>query len=268
LSTPDTIENMQLNIVSLYYDLMNTYGDSGNLLTLTYRAKKRKIKVNLINFTLNSSLSILESSDLILMGGAEDRQQAIVAKDLVGNRAKLLIKQIQKGIPGLFICGAYQFLGNYYQAGDQKLFGLGVSSHYTVAKSSQPRLIGDIVTKVQHPQLLKHQLFQSKENQWLIGFENHGGRTYLTNSNHALGLVKLGFGNNGQDQTEGVVIKNTVGTYLHGPILPLNPALADYLIEKALEIKYNQNVLLDPLTDNLEQQNRTYLLTKLKINVK
>lgn len=259
---------MQLKIVSLYYDLMNTYGDSGNLLTLSDRAKKRNLKVLVINFTIGSSVSLLEQADLLLMGGAEDRQQAIVTKDLFGTKAKLLSKQIHKGIPGLFICGAYQFLGSYYQTGEQKMPGLGVSQHYTVTKPQQARLIGDIVTKVQHPQLLKHRFFQTKNNQWLIGFENHGGRTYLQKPNHALGKVMLGKGNNDQDSNEGVVIKNTIGTYLHGPILPRNPALADYLIEKALEIKYNQSVLLDPLTDNLEQQNRTYLLAKLKINVK
>lgn len=259
---------MQLKIVSLYYDLMNTYGDSGNLLALTYRAQKRNIKIDIINFSLDSSLSLLEQADFFIMGGAEDRQQAIVVKDLIGKKNKLLVNQIRHGLPGLFICGAYQFLGNYYQTNKQKLLGLGVCNHYTIAKLKEPRLIGDIVTKVEHPQLLKNHLFQSQNNQWLIGFENHGGRTYLPSPNFALGKVKLGYGNNGQDQTEGVVINNTIGTYLHGPILPHNPALADYLIEKALEIKYNQSVLLDPLTDNLEQQNRSYLLTKLKINDK
>ncbi len=259
---------MLLKIANLYHELMNVYGDSGNLLTLKHRAKMRNIKTEVIEFSLKSSPQLLEKADLFMMGGAQDQQQELVAKNLLGKKAKILNQQIKKGVPGLFICGGFQLLGDYYQTKAHKLTGLSISNHYTESKSRDKRLSGEIVTRITHPQLTKHPLFRKKNNLWLIGFENHQGRTFLTAPPTALAKVESGYGNNGQDQTEGVVIHHAIGTYLHGPILPRNPAFADYLIEKALEIKYNRTVRLDPLEDILEQQNRIYLLTKLKVNVK
>lgn len=256
---------MHLKILCLYYDLMNTYGDNGNLLSLKYRCQNRGIEVQTINYTINSPLELLEQADLLLMGGAEDRQQQIVAKDFTTEKEKILKQKISAQVPGLFICGAYQFLGKYYQINHQKLPGLNISDHYTLTLAKEPRLIGEIVTKVSHQQLLEHPQFQNKENQFLIGFENHGGRTYLTNQKQALATTIKGQGNNQSDLTEGVVINNLVGTYLHGPVLPRNPALADYLIEKALKIKYNQAVRLTAINDHLERENRRWLLNKLNV---
>jgi len=249
----------------LYSDLMNTYGDNGNLRTLTYRCQQRGIKIKILNFTLNSPLWLLEQADLFLMGGAEDHQQEIAANDFDSAKIKVLAKKIAENVPGLFICGAYQFLGQYYQINNQKLAGLKLSMHYTVSVPDKPRLIGEIVTEITHPNLCKFPRFKNQNHSLLIGFENHGGRTYLNEQKNALGKVITGQGNNGQDKTEGVVINNVIGTYLHGPILPRNPALADYLIEKALEIKYNQTVALKELNDDLEEQNRQWLLNKLNV---
>ena len=256
---------MHLKILCLYHDLMNTYGDNGNLLSLKYRCQQRNIKVETIDFTIGSSAKLLEQADLFLMGGAEDRQQQIVAKDFSKEKIKILKQKINSHIPGLFICGAYQFLGSYYQINQNKLAGLKISNHYTVSRSQEPRLIGDIVTKITNQNLLKHPLFQLNENRLLIGFENHGGRTYLADAKQALAQTIKGFGNNTTDKTEGLVINNLIATYLHGPILPRNPRLADYLIEKALEIKYNQAVVLKPLNDTEEQKNRRWLLNKLNV---
>src|SRR3989339_1079610 len=259
--------HMTLNICWLYYDLMNTYGDYGNLLALEYRLKQLQIKTQISYFSVNSSQSLLEKADLFLMGGAEDRQQELVAKDLVGQKRRILQQKIQKQVPGLYICGAYQFLGEYYlTAAAKKLNCLNFAPLSTKsAKPHQTRLIGDIVVEITNPNLRPY--FQQSNNRFLIGFENHNGRTYLKKRDNALGKVILGKGNNGLDHLECVFFQNTLGTYLHGPILPRNPALADVLIEKALQIKYNQVISLKPIDDQLEQQNRLRLLKEFHVKI-
>jgi len=258
---------MSINIVWLYYDLMNTYGDSGNLLTLLYRCRARKIKVNLIRYTLNSSLELLKKADLFLMGGAEDRQQKIITKDFDKQKKSVIEAKMKLGVPGLFICGAYQFLGlEYLSARQEKIPGLGLIDIITQPGNKPPnRLIGDVVVKITHPQLTEHRLFQTKNSQYLVGFENHGGRTYLKDKKQALGEVIVGHGNNQTDKSEGLVSHNFIGTYLHGPVLPRNIVLCDFLIEKALEIKYNQTLKLSSLEDKQEQENRLFLLNKLNV---
>ena len=258
---------MVLNICWLYYDLMNTYGDYGNLLTLKYRLEQRQIKAEISYFTINSSKSMLEKADLFLMGGAEDRQQQLVAKDLVGQKKQILGKKIDNQVPGLYICGAYQFLGEYYlTASGQKLNCLNyVPLRTESAKPQQSRLIGNIVVEITHPVLLSS--FDQSDDRFLIGFENHNGRTYLQNKKDRLGKVVLGQGNNGLDGSEGIFFQNSFGTYLHGPILPHNPALADFLIEKAIQIKYNQAISLKPIDDQLEQQNRLRLLKEFHVKI-
>ncbi|MBI4092253.1 MAG: cobalamin biosynthesis protein CobQ [Candidatus Levybacteria bacterium] len=245
----------KLTIGWLYPDLMSTYGDRGNIIVLQKRAEWRGIKVKVKPIGIETSPYSLVVSDLLFMGGAQDTQQEIVNRDLQDMKGKVLIEQIEKGIPGLYICGAYQFLGKYYRTADKKkLPGLGVFPLSTENPGEKyPRLIGNIVIEPKIEGL----------TQPLVGFENHGGRTYLDYKNQRLGDVKKGFGNNGKDESEGIVYKNSFGTYLHGPILPKNPQLADLLLTLALEKKYGEKIRLEPLDNSIEKKARETVMKKL-----
>jgi len=206
---------------------------------------------------------MIHDSDFLFMGGAQDTQQEIVNRDLQEKKGMVLIEEIEQGTPGLYICGAYQFLGKYYKTADgKKLDGLGVFPLYTVNPGEHSeRLIGNVIVQL-NPSLKSNILNLTSP---LIGFENHGGRTYLEDKAMALGTVKKGFGNNGEDKTEGIVYKNSFGTYLHGPILPKNPQLADILLTIALVQKYKKKIHLEPLDDSLEQKARDTIFEKLNL---
>lgn len=267
---------MKLTLGWLYYDLMNTYGDRGNVLVLGYRAKLHNIELHIKQISTESNFKDIESCDLLMMGGAEDRQQNIVAKDLVQDKRKALQERIESSVPGVYVCGAYQFLGEYYEtAQGEKLECAGIIPFHTKNPGvKSPRLIGDVVVKITNSKLLGANFNSPKymgetsfapTNKYLIGFENHGGRTYLHNKEYAIGHVLKGNGNNGEDQTEGLVYKNTLGTYCHGPLLPRNPFITDFLLAQALNIKYKKDFFLKPIDDELENKNRSYLLKKFGI---
>lgn len=243
-----------LKIGWLYPDLMNTYGDRGNIIALSYRLKKRKINFTILKISLNDDSKLIIESDIIFMGGAQDKQQEIVNKDLLNQKGKYLKEKIEDYTPGLYVCGAYQFLGKYYKAADGTIIkGLGIFDLYTESPGLKAkRLIGDIVTQ---PFLFKNTKF--------VGFENHTGRTYLGKNIKPFSKVLKGYGNNDKDKIEGAVYKNSIGTYLHGPILPKNPELADYLIEKALEKKYHKKITLIKIDDNLEKKAKEFLLRRI-----
>ncbi len=274
-----------LTIGWLYPDLMNTYGDRGNIIVLQKRAEWRGIKVDVKDIYVSSSIQDLASSDLIFMGGAQDTQQEIVNEDLQGKKGKTLIEKLENDTPGLFICGAYQFLGKYYKTADgKKLEGLGFFPLYTEnptgsealgpeAGEKAERLIGNVIVKPNSVILGTKRTPESRQNlsdsgqarmtnSLLVGFENHGGRTHLEDKSMALGTVVNGHGNNATDKTEGIVYKNSFGTYLHGPILPKNPQLADLLLTLALEKKYGKKFHLEPLDDSIEQKARGVILEK------
>lgn len=225
---------MKLTIGYLYGDEMNIYGDTGNIIALEKRAEWRGIRVRVKRFGIGDKLE-KGQADLYFFGGGQDENQFRVAKDLVQNK-KLLLEAVERGIPLLSICGGYQLLGEYYrpQKGP-KLGGLGIFRAYTQAGSK--RMIGNIVIS---------SMFGD-----LVGFENHSGKTYLEKGSTPLGLVKKGFGNNGEDRTEGCIYNNAIGCYMHGSLLPKNPKLADWLLQKALEVKYGKDIQLSPLVDNL-----------------
>lgn len=241
----------KLTIGWLYPELMSTYGDRGNIIALSKRCEWRGIKVEVKKLDVGFDHKLLAACHLLFMGGAQDRQQEIVSKDLK-LKNKDLREMIEDGIPGLYICGAYQFLGKYYKEADGTIIpGLDILDLYTENPGqNHPRLIGNIVVKL--------------NADTLVGFENHGGRTYLGKNIKPLGKVKVGFGNNGGDETEGAVYKNSFGSYLHGPILPKNPHFADYLIKLALEKKYKKTIALSPLDDSLELQAHEVMIKKLK----
>ncbi|MBI2596764.1 glutamine amidotransferase [Candidatus Daviesbacteria bacterium] len=228
---------MKLTIGYLYGDLMNIYGDTGNIIALKKRAQWRGIKVKVQLITLKSKILNLKS-DLYFFGGGQDQQQELVAKDLK-IKAKIIKSEVERGVPLLSICGGYQLLGAYYKPyKGPKLPGVGLFPIFTEASSD--RMIGNIVIESMFGKL--------------VGFENHSGKTYLKKEALPLGMVIKGFGNNGTDKTEGCIYKHAVGCYMHGALLPKNPKLADWLIRKALEVKYKKQIELKPLDDTLELQ--------------
>jgi lipid II isoglutaminyl synthase (glutamine-hydrolysing) len=244
---------MNLTIGWLYPDLMSTYGDRGNIIVLKKRFAWRGIEVKVKRISIKESAEEINDCDLLFMGGAQDIQQEIVNRDLQQQKGKIIIEALEKNIPGLFICGAYQFLGKFYKAADGTIIkGLSFFDLYTENPGlNVKRLIGNVIIE-------SSLIFNSR----IVGFENHGGRTYLGNKKQAFAKVNKGFGNNGEDGTEGIIYKNAIGTYLHGPILPKNPELADYLIEKALSVKYKEEVKLSPLDDSLELKAKQFVINK------
>lgn len=232
----------------LYPELMSTYGDRGNVICLQKRSLWRGIDVTVKNLDFDSTQRDYESCDLIFGGGAQDRQQSIVIKDLL-NKKTILRKMFENNIPGLFVCGSPQLLGHYYETVDKKrLPGLGIFDMVTKSGIGHPRLIGNLVA----------------DTKWgkIIGFENHSGRTYLGKV-EPFGRVIKGFGNNGEDGNEGAAFHNCIATYSHGPFLPKNPHIADWLIKTALEVKYKKEIKLEQLDDTLEWQAHNYILKKL-----
>jgi lipid II isoglutaminyl synthase (glutamine-hydrolysing) len=228
---------MKLVIGYLYPDEMNIYGDTGNIIALQKRAEWRGIQVSVKKIGLGKKLEKGEA-DLYFFGGGQDESQFKVAKDLVLNK-KQLIKEIERGVPLLSICGGYQLIGEYYkpQKGP-KLTGLGIFRAHTLG--GPKRMIGNIVISTMFGDL--------------VGFENHSGKTYLEKDATPLGMVKKGFGNNGEEKTEGCLYKSAIGCYMHGSLLPKNPKLADWLIKKALEVKYGKDIILELIDDFLEEK--------------
>ena len=245
-----------LKIGWLYPELMNIYGDRGNIIALEKRCEWRGIAAQVLMLNVGYAKDRLIECDMLLMGGAQDKQQEAAAKDLL-EKSDLLKERIEKGIPGLYICGAYQFLGNYYkEANGSRIKGLGIFDLYTENPGeNSKRLIGNMIFN--SPLL----------NYLILGFENHGGRTYLGNKIQPFGNVIKGFGNNGIDQTEGAVYKNSFGTYSHGPILPKNSKFTDYLIKKAIEIKYNENIKFESLNINEEEKARMAIAKRLSVAI-
>lgn len=245
-----------LTIGWLYPQLMNTYGDRGNIVVLTRRCEWRNIAVTVKYLNEGFAIKDLQSCNLLFMGGAQDKQQQIVAKDLKKDKVKALSDMINDNVPGLYICGAYQFLGKYYKEADGTVIaGLGIFDLYTENPGSfVQRLIGNIAVDF---------IDEHKRLQTIVGFENHGGRTYLGKGLQPMARVIEGFGNNGGDKTEGAIYKNSFGSYMHGPILPKNPFLADLLIQKALEKKYKEKIELKKIDDALEEQAHEAILKKI-----
>lgn len=272
-----------LTIGWLYPELMSTYGDRGNIIALTRRCEWRGIDVNVLRLDVGFKIQDLRACDMLFMGGAQDKQQKIVSDDLSKEKVKALREMIEDEIPGLYICGAYQFLGKYYKEANGTIIpGLDILDLYTENPGeNHERLIGNIVVNIDYlPFTIYHSKNENhkskipvgssiinRKSPTLVGFENHGGRTYLGKGIEPLGKVIKGFGNNGKDATEGAIYKNSFGTYLHGPILPKNPFFADYLIQKSLEKKYKEEIELKPLDDTLEYQAHKIIAQRLDIHI-
>lgn len=237
---------MNIKIAWLYPDLMSTYGDRGNVIVLQKRCQWRDIDAEIIPITLETQNSELSNSDLIFMGGAQDRQQKLAGADFLKRKGPVVKKIVEAGIPALFVCAAYQFVGHFYRPYQGKdIPGAGIFDLTTEHPGDQARrLIGNVVAELISPGELA--------GQTIVGFENHGGRTHLGTKMKPLAKVIRGFGNNGEDGFEGAVYKNSIGSYFHGPFLPKNPEIADWLLAKALEVKYKKKIVLMPLNDEIE----------------
>lgn len=247
----------KLQIAWLYTDLMSTYGDRGNIISLKKRCEWRGIEVSVKEVTLETPISKLTQCDLIFMGGAQDRQQKLASEDFLKRKAPMVKEMVEAGIPALFVCAAFQQVGYYYKPYQgEPIPGPGIFDLYTEHPGDQAkRLIGNVVAELLVPQELK--------GKTIVGFENHGGRTHLGVQMRPLTKVVEGYGNNGADGYEGAMYKNAIGSYFHGPLLPKNPLIADWLITKALEVKYGKEIVLDKLNDDMEFQAHEYIRNKL-----
>jgi CobQ-like glutamine amidotransferase family enzyme len=236
---------MKLNLIHLYGDVMNTYGDWGNLACLRYRAAQRGIETEVRLVSLGDELKAGQA-DLIFFGGGQDAGQEVVAADLP-RLASLLRDEVAAGVGLLSVCGGYQLLGTrYVTAMGQELLGAGALPVETIA--STVRMMHNVVVAI-NPQLS----IDRQQAATLVGFENHSGATTLLAAAIPLGRVLKGSGNNGTDGTEGVVHEHAIGTYLHGSCLPKNPHLADWLLLAAVQKRYGETTLA-PIDDTLEWQ--------------
>lgn len=248
-SAVKTRSDLELKICHLYPDLMDTYGDKGNIITIQKRCQWRGIKITVSAVNVNDPLS---DFDLYFFGGGQDKAQEVVGKDLK-TKAKSLKSAVESGAVLLSICGGYQLLQNYFKTLDGvEIKGIGLFDAYT--KGSNNRMIGNLLVDIDQSIVTEiNTVYGQTPSSQLIGFENHSGKTYLGKSLQPLGIVASGNGNNGEDGYEGAVYKNAFGCYLHGSLLPKNPHFADLLIKKALERKYGE-VKLDALDDSIEWQ--------------
>ncbi len=231
---------MELRVLSLYPEQMNIYADRGNIVFLQRRCQWRGIDFTHAGAGPGDPVDP-SVHDLFYIGGGQDRDQRMVAADMVASKREALAAAVDDGAALLAVCGGYQLLGHSYQLGEEKLPGLGIADLETVREPGA-RLIGNIAIEAE----------LGGETRLLAGFENHGGRTYLGSEAKPLGRVVAGHGNNDRDGLEGVHRDNLIGTYLHGPLLPKNAWLADHLIALALERRYGTRPDLEPLDDALE----------------
>ncbi len=236
---------MKLSICYLYHDLMNTYGDRGNVLCLARRCEWRGIETTVDHVTVGDRLDAA-AYDLFFFGGGQDWQQAGVSADLMRGKGDALREAVENGAALLSVCGGFQLLARYYRPFEgADLPGSGLFDAWTVA--GRRRMIGNTVVSITFEPLLRF----APQRATLVGFENHSGKTFLGPACQPLGATTIGYGNNGEDRLQGAVYKNAVGCYVHGSLLPKNPHLGDYLITRALE-RRNGPVELTALDDATE----------------
>ena len=230
---------IKISICHLYPDLLNIYGDMGNVLALKNRLLWRDIEVEVSEVHAGERVNY-KKHDIYFIGGGQDQQQIAAAMELQKNKDAIFKAAVDNESVFLGICGGYQLLGHYYQPyeGD-KLSGIGLLDVYTEA--GKTRFIGNVTAQAK---FLKRKT--------IVGFENHSGLTYLNSGAEPFMKVKIGNGNNGKDKSEGARYKNVIGTYLHGPLLPKNPELCDYLISLAIRKKYGCEISLLKLNDDIE----------------
>jgi CobQ-like glutamine amidotransferase family enzyme len=233
-----------LRVCALYPDLMNIYADRGNLLVLQRRCAWRGLGFELTASGLGEALDP-DAHDLFYLGGGQDRDQRLCAEDLIATKRDALHAAHERGAVVLGVCGGYQLLGHSYTLGSEQIPGVGLLDVHTVREDG-PRLIGNAAIEVSLPAG-----DGELGDRVLAGFENHGGHTHLAVGQQALGRVLKGHGNDGRSGLEGAVSGATIGTYLHGPLLPKNVWFADWLIARALGLGSGE---LPALPDELERE--------------
>lgn len=227
-----------VQIVHLYPDRMNIYGDFGNIIALQKRLEWRGLKHNYIPVTIGDKLP--KQADIIFMGGGQDRGQILVAEDMQHKKSELY-ELVESGVPALTICGGYQLFGEYFMSGEYgELPGIHIFN--VVTRATDTRMIGNLEV-------------ESEKFGKLIGFENHSGATELFDDAQPLGRVLKGYGNTPSSETEGIMYKNAIGTYLHGSFLPKNPVVTDFLLTQALYLQ-EPNFELEKLDDEIEHKAR------------
>lgn len=239
---------MEVRIAHIYPEILNHYGDKGNIITLKRRLEKRSIEVSITEYHLGSDID-LSCADIIYIGGGTERSQLIAAKELMRVKDELKDYAEKSGVI-LAVCSGYEIIGKTFEINGKPQPGLEILN--INATSAKERVIGNIVTE------------NSTLGFDIVGFENHSGRMKI-GSVTPLGKVKYGYGNTDSRDYEGVIYKNVIGTYIHGPLLPKNPRLADYIIECALKNKYDECVL-SPIDDKEEILAHNYVTEKLTQN--
>ena len=228
----------------LYGTKMNIYGDRGNVLALAQRARWRGLEPEVREIGLGAPIP--DDIDVFFFGGGQDQEQVAVSRDLQGEKGEQIKRAIEDGAALLSVCGGYQLLGHEYRPDQaERLPGIGLFDVHSTA--GPRRFIGNVIV----------------DSRWgkLVGFENHSGLTYLGESAEPMGTVVVGHGNNGQDGTEGVVYRNAVGCYLHGALLPKNPALTDWLISAAVR-RRGGSAELSFLDDGIEASARASAIAR------
>jgi len=240
-----------LKILWMYHDLMDLYGDKGNAMVLKTRAEKRGIDCTVDTCTLGEEKDIRDY-DLFFLGGGADREQQLIYEDLLGRKDNILAAMEEK-TAFLLICGGYQMFGQYYKDQDgETIPALGIFDYYTESSDRDNRCIGNIAVEC----TLDGETFKA------VGFENHGGQTKNVSSPFA--KVLKGHGNVHKGEFEGFMNDQVLATYMHGPLLPKNPKIADALIRRAMKKRYG-DITLEPLDDTLENKAQEVMLKRLKV---
>ena len=240
----------KLKICHLYPEVLNLYGDRGNIQTLKRRLEWRGLDAEITELKLGDKADFSDV-DICFIGGGQDFEQEVLLNDLNSGKGAEIKAAIEDGMPFLCICGGYQMMGHYYETYDGvKCDFLGAVDFYT--KGSKVRMIDNYAFK----------LGEESGGSTVVGFENHSGRTYLGAGVKPLGTILQGCGNNGEDGTEGVRYKNVFGSYSHGPILPKNPEFADFILKTAMERRYGSADLV-PLEDKFEKMAHDKVLERV-----
>ena len=245
---------MELNICHLYPDILNLYGDRGNIITMKRRLEGRGIKVNIDECSIGQPLNA-DKYDIFFIGGGQDFEQEVLLRDLSSGKAQDIRTAVEEEKTFLAICGGYQMLGEYYKTWDGvQLDFIGAIGVHTIG--AKERMIGNYMFRTT----------PESGDTVVVGFENHSGKTYLSEQVAPLGMMLSGNGNNGEDKTEGARYKNVFGTYSHGSLLPKNPVLCDFILQTALNHRYDGAEPLAPLDDMLELNAHRYMQERLSHN--
>ena len=239
-----------LKICHLYPDILNLYGDRGNIICMQKRMQWRGIQTEIAEISVGDQLNY-DDYDIFFIGGGQDFEQGVLLEDLAKGKSEAIAHAVDEEKVFLAICGGYQMLGNYYKTWDGKECNfIGALDLYTVG--AKERMIGNYM----------YHFDKTDRDIFFVGFENHSGKTYLGDKVRPMGKVLSGHGNNGEDGTEGARYKNVFATYSHGSLLPKNPKLADYILKTALKRKY-PDISLEELDDTFENNAHDYMEKRL-----